>query len=190
MSVTRLSFPYGQAITWYSPEHLTQSPPLALKDWLLDTGSLTQKLKSHCDQFSVIVLGEAHLPPFVGEFTTQETVWVREVLLCLDGTPWVFARTLVPSEIIENQHQRFLELGTRPLGELLFSEGNFTPGEIEISQFYPDGALAELINAQDQDASQALWGRRRYFSHNSKQLSVSEIFLPASQRRITQEQLK
>ncbi|QYK01341.1 chorismate--pyruvate lyase family protein [Shewanella psychrotolerans] len=189
MSVTRLSFPYGESIQWYSPDQIPQLPTSPIKDWLLASGSLTQKLKSHCSQFEVKVLGEDILNPFDSELPNQSQVWIREVLLCLDGVPWVFARTIVPSTMLAIVESNFLALGTRPLGELLFTTGEFTPGKIEIGEFTPCTSLAALISSLNQPTEQALWGRRRYFSHQEQQLIVSEIFLPTAQQQIESKNL-
>ncbi len=182
--MTRISFPYGEPIPWFSPNNMPQQPTALLKEWLLDKGSLTQKLKSHCQQFEVIVLGEGKLIPFQDELPQKNSAWVREVLLCLDGIPWVFARTLIPLEMLNNQQFNFLTLGNRPLGELLYTEGDFIAGKIEVSHFTPCYGLSALLAQQGQSNQQPLWGRRRYFSHQNEQLTVSEIFLPAAQQQI------
>ncbi|GIU22369.1 chorismate--pyruvate lyase family protein [Shewanella colwelliana] len=184
MSVTSLSFPYGESIQWYSPEQIPQLPLQPLKNWLLACGSLTQKLKSHCNQFEVKVLGEDILPPLAGEFPQQQQAWVREVLLCLDGVPWIFARTLVPGTLLQKSTANFLALGSRPLGELLFTSDQFIPGRIEVSQFTPCANLASLIDSVGQSKQSSLWGRRRYFAHHDQALIVCEIFLPAAQAYI------
>ncbi|QYJ97589.1 chorismate lyase [Shewanella alkalitolerans] len=184
MSVTRLSFPYGESIQWHSPDQIPQLPPSPFREWLLASGSLTQKLKSHCNQFEVKVLGEAMLPPFPGELPHQGQAWIREVLLCLDGIPWVFARTLVPGAMMDSAQDNFLSLGTRPLGELLFTSGDFTPGKIEVGEFTACDSLAKLIDSLEQESHHPLWGRRRYFSHGDQQLIVSEIFLPKARQLI------
>ncbi|QLE83738.1 MULTISPECIES: chorismate--pyruvate lyase family protein [Shewanella] len=184
MSVTRLSFPYGEAVQWYTPEKIAPLPASAFREWLLSTGSLTKKLREQCLQFEVRVLGEGNLMPLVGELPQQQQTWVREVLLCLDGTPWVFARTLIPAELMSQSQSDFMGLGTRPLGELLFTSDQFTPGHIEACHFTPCNKLAALVEQLQQDAAQPLWGRRRYFEHHDSQLIVSEIFLPAAQAAI------
>ncbi|ACA89075.1 chorismate--pyruvate lyase family protein [Shewanella woodyi] len=184
MSVIRLSFPYGESIQWFSPEKIDQLPKSPLKDWLLSKGSLTQKLRSHCAEFEVKVLGEGTLTPFSGEFPSQSQAWVREVLLCLDGIPWVFARTLIPGSLLQQKESDFLTLGTRPLGELLFSSDEFSPGRIEVAHFTPCHKLANLMRSLKQDANHELWGRRRYFSYHEEELIVSETFLPAAQQLI------
>lgn len=184
MSVTRLSFPYGESIQWFSPEKITDLPKSPLTDWLLSPESLTQKLRSYCDEFEVKVLGEGTLVPFDNEFPNQNKVWVREVLLCLDGTPWVFARTLIPGSLLDKKKEELLNLGTRPLGELLYTNNEFTPGKIEVAHFTPCQKLAELTESLHQSLTQELWGRRRYFSYQGEQLIVGETFLPAARQAI------
>lgn len=114
-------------------------PASPLKEWLLAPGSLTQKLKTCCDKFEVKFLVKANVPSLEGEYPKQNTVWVREVLLCLDSVPWVFARTLIPQSLLSTRQADFLGLGTRrPLGRLLFSQDSFIPGRIEIARFDTD----------------------------------------------------
>ncbi|MCL1115014.1 MULTISPECIES: chorismate--pyruvate lyase family protein [Shewanella] len=181
MNVTSVSFPYGESIHWFSPEKIKSLPENQLKDWLLATGSLTQRLKTHCTHFEVKVLGEHLLTPLEDEFPSHnDPVWIREVLLCLDGTPWVFARTLIPQHILDASHNQFTHLGTRPLGELLFTSPAITPGNIEVAQFETCGRLAALATSLQQQVNTSLWGRRRYFNLHGSQLIVSEIFLPAA----------
>ncbi|MGL4835188.1 MAG: chorismate--pyruvate lyase family protein, partial [Shewanella sp.] len=68
MNVTSLSFPYGESIQWFCSQNTEKLPPVPLKNWLLATGSLTQRLKSCCTQFDVIVLGEGKQQPLAGEY--------------------------------------------------------------------------------------------------------------------------
>ncbi|WP_394132580.1 chorismate--pyruvate lyase family protein [Shewanella maritima] len=185
MNVTSVSFPYGESIQWYSPENRHDLPENALKDWLLATGSLTEKLKRECDEFTVTVLGEHVHTPLAGECPhAQQPMWIREVLLSLDGTPWVFARTLIPQQLLDNPIHAFTKLGNRPLGELLFTSESITPGNIEVAQFETCGSLARLATSLDQPVNDTLWGRRRYFNLGAEQLIVSEIFLPAAVKQI------
>lgn len=186
MNVTSLSFPYGESIQWFCADLADKLPHSQLKDWLLATGSLTQKLKSCCTQFEVKVLGEGQHTPLEGEYPQQASVWIREVLLCLDSVPWVFARTLIPDNLMSERQTDFLSLGNRPLGELLFNQDNFIPGRIEIARFETCSRLAQLAESLDQSVEHALWGRRRYFHHGEHEMIVSEIFLPAAEQAIRQ----
>ena len=182
--MTRLSFPYGESIEWFSPEHISNLPTPPLKEWLLSTCSLTQKLKKQCAHFEVKILGEDTLSPLPEDAFGSKNIWVREVLLILDGTPWIFARTLIPGRLLEKKQQAFLGLGVRPLGELLYSTDEFIPGRIEVAHFEACTKIAKLAKSLQQDVTQPLWGRRRYFQHDNEQLIVSEVFLPAAQQAI------
>ncbi|MDT3275014.1 chorismate lyase [Shewanella sp. SP2S2-4] len=184
MNVTSLSFPYGESIQWFCAESANKLPKSPLKEWLLATGSLTQKLKTCCTQFEVKVLGEGLHAPLDGEYPQQGSVWIREVLLCLDSIPWVFARTLIPEKLMAERQADFLGLGTRPLGELLFSQDHFVPGRIEVASFETCSRLAHLAESLDQSVEHELWGRRRYFHHGEHEMIVSEIFLPAAEQAI------
>jgi chorismate--pyruvate lyase len=187
MSVTSLSFPYGESIQWFSPEKAQSIPETLLKDWLLTTGSLTLRLKSVCKTFEVKVLGELITLPLSGESIANEAMWVREVLLCLDGEPWIFARTLIPQSLLDFQQQAFTHLGNKPLGELLFNHDEIQPGRIELAQFETCSKLAQLAKDLNQDVTESLWGRRRYFSLYNTDLIVSEIFLPAAVAKINSQ---
>ncbi|MGZ9896751.1 chorismate--pyruvate lyase family protein [Shewanella gaetbuli] len=185
MNVTRNSFPYGESIQWFSPEAAANLPITPLKNWLLAKGSLTEKLKKHCDSFKVTVLGEHLLSPLPHEVPQQtEPFWVREVLLSLDGTPWVFARTLIPQTLLNNHQYDFLHLGDKPLGELLFTSNDIVPGKIEVAAFDTCGQLAALATSLSQPVLDKLWGRRRYFHIGSQDIIVSEIFLPKAVENI------
>lgn len=184
MSVTSFSFPYGESIQWFCAQTSNNLPSSPLKDWLLAPGSLTQKLKACCNEFEVRVLGEGQLMPLAGEYPGHSSVWVREVLLCLDSTPWVFARTLIPQALLLERQADFVGLGSRPLGELLFSQDAFIPGKIEIAQFNRTSRLAQLAASLDQSVECPLWGRRRYFHLGQTDMFVSEMFLPAAVQAI------
>jgi chorismate lyase len=157
MKVTSLSFPYGESIQWFSPETADSIPNAQLKSWLLATGSLTLKLKNLCNHFEVKVLGEQLISPLATDAITEKTVWLREVLLCLDGTPWVFARTLVPQSLLDFKSQAFTQLGNKPLGELLYTSPEITPGKIELAKFDTCSRLAQLAASLKQETSEPLW---------------------------------
>ncbi|QYJ78964.1 chorismate--pyruvate lyase family protein [Shewanella acanthi] len=184
MKVTSLSFPYGESIQWIAAENANFLPSNPLREWLLAPGSLTQKLKNCCHDFEVRVLGEGLHFPLEGEYPQHQQVWVREVLLCLDGIPWVFARTLIPPALMSQRQADFLGLGTRPLGELLYSQDKFLPGRIEVAHFALSSRLAQLANSLDQPVNEDLWGRRRYFHYGHEEMFVSEMFLPAAVQAI------
>ena len=46
---------------------------------------------------------------------------IREVMLHSQGKPLLLARTVIPDETIKVAHRNLAHLGTRPLGEVIFS---------------------------------------------------------------------
>lgn len=198
MHTAKRNLPYAEEITCLSINHLQQQPCPSLHAWLIAKGSLTKKLKALCQAFEVKVLAEGKQTGGIGARIKQQAVWNREVLLCLDGRPWIFARTQIPESLMQLTTADFTDLGSRPLGELLFTQDEFIPGKIDIAQFSMSSELASLAtpllntplqNRLSQKSSPApLWGRHRYFHVGDEQLIVSEVFLPAASEWISQNE--
>ncbi|QDF65439.1 chorismate lyase [Shewanella sp. SNU WT4] len=174
MPMTDLCFPNGESIQWFSPDKPNKLPEGLMAQWLVDKGSLTARLKNCCQQFDVKLIAATQTP---------SSLWIREVLLCLDGIPWIFAHTEIPDALMHHPLSQLATLGNRPLGEQLFA-GNFTAGAIEIASFNGQKALARLPMAMVATGEEPLWGRRRYFHLGDQSLVVSEIFLPKARAAI------
>jgi chorismate--pyruvate lyase len=99
---------------------------------------------------------------------------VREVILWGDNQPWVFARSIIPQRLCESD---FVNLNTKPLGQLLFNDKRFKRLPFEVTNMCVSKAfLADLHISSEMD----LWGRRSAFSFEDIKLTVSEVFLPSS----------
>ncbi|WP_299085039.1 chorismate lyase, partial [uncultured Paraglaciecola sp.] len=92
------TFPVGIPSLWAKPDQL-MIPNLCLKKWLLDTGSLTEKLQSQSSSFHLTLIGQRQAPITLEEFQrvsaphqklNQHEWQVREVLFWGDKQPWVF----------------------------------------------------------------------------------------------------
>ncbi|WP_220719264.1 chorismate--pyruvate lyase family protein [Agarivorans litoreus] len=167
--------PCGADGKWLLPQQITIPAPL-LRDWLEYPGSLTARLRQHCQQFSIRVLFEDYAEIANHELATLACAgpyWVREVLLCCDGEPWVFARSVIPKSSLEGDAAEVSRLATKPLGELLFTDKGLRQ-TIELAKIAQDSAIY-----QHAAVSQPLWGRRSRFLLASAPLLVSEIFLPS-----------
>lgn len=173
----QFSFPIGTVADWHTPNPTQLAPNR--RDWLLDAGSLTAKLKAHHDSFSVTVIGqnEGYAEPceYAALGFTSERVTIREVLLSLDGKPWVFARSILP-HLRLRANPELTHLGDQPLGEHLFTRTDTTAGPIQIGEFSATSG-AGMLNSQLHHCSHSLWGRRRVFSVAGTQILVSEVFL-------------
>jgi len=157
--------------------------PPVLREWLLDTSSLTRRLQARCSgTFSVAVLEQAYRGPSAQErrvLGLRPGTWalVRQVHLTCGGTPWVFARTVVPIRSLKGRGRALARLGRRPLGEVLFSDPHLRRGEPEVAPLTPDNPLYALA-AGNSAADRSVWGRRSRFLIGRKPLLVSEFFLP------------
>lgn len=159
--------------------------PDALRDWLLDSGSLTDRLKCCCQgAFSVRVLDEAWRRPELDEarvlgMSVSALAWVRHVQLLCDGKPWVFARTVVPVTTLSGAQRRLVHLGSRPLGAYLFADPGMQRSPVQLARIARGSSLFENAVQGLARKPQVIWGRRSVFRVGGKPLLVSEIFLPA-----------
>src|SRR5690606_32043859 len=130
-----------------------------LHDWLfVDRGSLTRRLTSlAAGAFSVTPLREGCQDLRDDECAALDIArgsqgWVREVYLCGQQQPWVFARSVAARSALEASSLDLQHLGSRSLGELLFSDRAFTRGELEARR-YPAEWLPEAVRQP------GLWAR-------------------------------
>jgi len=140
---------------------------------------LTRKLIiASRNTFVVQVLRQGYSKPRPAErnalgLPLRRLALVREVVLCGGGTPWVYARSIIPLSTLTGRQRSLRKLDARPLGALLFSDRGMRRGPLEIARV--PGAL---IPDELAPASAQLWGRRSLFFLDGKPLLVSEIFLP------------
>lgn len=150
--------------------------PRLWRNWLLDSGSLTARLKtlSHGD-FRVEVVAQGWGFANLSEaralnIDPRLRVLVREVRLIGCGQAWVHARSLIPATTLTGRHRKLAHLGSRPLGEVLFKDRSMQRGAIETAQV-PMATTEEVAGART-------WARRSVFRLDQKPLLVSEVFLP------------
>lgn len=162
--------------------HTQPTSSIELNDWLFDQGSLTQRLTQLCRiEFRVEVLAEGWQTLTENEcqalkIATHSCGWVREVLLCDGERPWVFARSVAAQAELTASGFDISQLGTRSLGELLFSHQAFSRGPMYIAQI----ACPQLPEKVQQLTAEHtyLWARRSCFQKNSLGVLVAEVFLP------------
>lgn len=158
--------------------------PKHLQSWLLDPDSLTARLKTHCHQFRVELLGQkvedcqAH--EAVATIPVGEKVLVREVLLYCDDKPHVFARSLLPLSSLTGPEQALANLGTQSLGQVLFNNPSLERQVIEVATFDLTSSVGKLASDLQLNITHPLWGRRSIFVLENKPLMVAEVFLPGT----------
>ena len=157
----------------------------SLYGWLSDNGSLTQRLIEHCDgKFEVRLRAQRWKAPLLSEsrlldMKVGEYAMVREVELLCNGTPHVFARTLIPKSSLTGRASHLQGLGSKPLGALLFSDPTTRRSAIEYARLLASHRLYQWAMNSMREMESELWGRRTLFCYAGKPLLVNEIFLPA-----------
>lgn len=146
--------------------------------WVASTDSLTARLMAACGekQFRVRLLRQGIGRPGQDEARVlgigpKRFAWLREVALCVNETPWVVARSVVP--LTQLTGQRLERLGERSLGSWLFCQPDLIRGPLEVTTQPPWFASVGGIG----EAS--VWGRRSVFQHGGLTLLVQEYFLNA-----------
>lgn len=152
--------------------------------WLLDSGSLTQRLVSVCPgQFRVRVESQRRARPLREEaralgMRAGQLALVRQVVLSCDRQAWVCARTVIPASTLTGTERRLMRLGNRSLGAVLFADPTLERGATEVACLTPGRRLYDLLAAPRAMSATELWGRRSVFRLSGKPLLVSEFFLP------------
>lgn len=170
---------------WHTP-HLSAQLPLPWRDWLLDKGSLTQRLRDLSPEFSVRVLQQTWRAAFYDEqqflnFPAPPTR-IREVHLCCEQTPVVFARTVMPRRSLYGARGQALQhLGAQPLGEILFAQPRRPRAQLQVTALCAAHPLYRLASrhSNPENLPTQLWARRSLFHLAGEPLLVTEVFLPS-----------
>lgn len=148
-------------------DSLPQELNVAWLDWLLLEDSMTKRFEQYCNQVTVRIVREAFISqdeclPEASLLPPSEHYWLREIILCGDGEPWLLGRTVMPKSTLDGPELALQRLGSTPLGRYLFSSSSLTRDYIQIGR------------------SEALWGRRSRLRLSGKPLLLTELFLPNS----------
>jgi chorismate lyase len=175
---------YGLSLQqrWFQRRQLfSKHVPADIQAWLFDPSSLTARLKQKCKaDFHVEVLSQAMLKPRLDELKalgmeSGDYALVRQVRLCCGAACWVYARTVIPFSTLKGKQRIYANLGTRPLGAMLFADRTMQRDEVMVTSLSGSQLPSGLGLAQDD----IVWGRRSVFRVGAKPLLVSEYFLPA-----------
>ncbi len=156
--------------------------PDNIQSWTYESSSLTQRLRNYYGTgVAVKVLLQRWQTPFLSErrllkLPEHQYSLIREVLLHVNGKPLILARTIIPASTVKTAKSNLSKLGSRPLGEIIFSYPKLERIAMDITLINPaiwtQSALAEV------DIQQPIWGRRTVYAIAHQQMLVSEFFLP------------
>lgn len=166
---------------WQDYHHYTTAQlPHSIRQWILDSSSLTQRLiKASGGDLKVQVVSQQWQRPRQSErrllqMGDREQAIVREVILLCQGQPWVFARSVIPITSVCGHLRQLRKLKNSPLGSMLFSDPSMRRSPFQLATI--DGLSQQLPTALRQ--AESLWARRCRFELIGKPILVSEIFLP------------
>ncbi|MEI2414676.1 chorismate lyase [Orrella sp. JC864] len=175
------------------PGWLPSAPPslAALhRYWLFRPGALTAGLRA-LGRFELRVLRE-----YAGGAPADEAhgmglaagtpVWIREVVMAVNGADCVAARSLTPLAASHGVWQGMRRLRTRPLADMLYHDRSVQRSAFEVARLHARQALHKTVRglpcAGEPHVRRPL-ARRSVFRRLGQPLMVEECFLPAFWRQ-------
>ncbi|WP_342066600.1 chorismate--pyruvate lyase family protein [Achromobacter kerstersii] len=169
---------------------LAAAPPVlppALRHWLFRPGALTAGLRQ-VGQVRLRVLAEyADGAPrdeaLAMGIAPGSPVWIREVLMSVNGVDSVPARSLTPLRASHGAWQGMRRLLTRPLADMLYHDSTVIRSPFACRRlaspvpFYATARDVLPADRREQDAGR-VWARRSVFWRQGQPLLVAECFLP------------
>jgi chorismate--pyruvate lyase len=148
------------------------------KSWLLETQSLTAKFRQTCPHLQVEVLSEKWERPSTQEaialnLPLNEWAWVRCIVLKCDELPLLYARTIIPACLPKNPWFALKSLGSRPLGEVLFTLKNRQRSAFVLSRM----STSLPYFSPSKPPSDDYLARQSCFYQGSFPLLLTEVFL-------------
>lgn len=153
--------------SWVNLDHVAlHAVPQIWQDWLSDAGSLTQLIANKTQStVSVEVLNDHNQNLLKDEALLFDKPLnrcrIREVYLCVNDVPVVFARSILPTSSSTGINRDVLQLGSKPLGEVLFKKGK-----------------APILLRQITEVPGLGWGRRSLYQLRGHPILITEFFLP------------
>jgi len=181
--LTTKSFLFNREPVWHEHRRGSQHQlSEAVQSWAYESGSLTQRLREYYgNSIAVTLLFHQWRTPFLSERRLLQLPLyryglTREVMLHNNGKPLLLARTIIPEETIKVAHRNLSHLGTRPLGEVIFSYPDLERMSMDLA-LIPAGSWTPQT-LQKANINQSIWGRRTVYAIHKRPMLVSEFFLP------------
>jgi chorismate lyase len=155
----------------------------AYRNWLIDNGSLTARLKARYTDFVVRPVSLKNAKSFVDESTrlglkASQYTLIREVLLMGGNQPVVFAHSVLPRTSLRGAWNRLGRLGNKPLGAALFANPKVKRTPLEYKKLSACSPMFMRLSGHVLLKKQQLWMRRSVFSLGCAKIMVTEVFLP------------
>ena len=154
-----------------------------MQSWLIDSGSLTTRLKARYADFAVQSVLHENTKAFTDEsallgLKSNQHALIREVLLIGNNEPVVFAHSVLPHASLRGAWRGLGKLGNKPLGTALFANPKIKRTPLEYKKLSRNHALYQRATQHLATKPNSLWARRSVFSLNCATILVTEVFLP------------
>jgi chorismate--pyruvate lyase len=158
------------------------------KRWLTRRGALTQALRM-IGTLELRVLNEYPAGASQDEanclnIVARRPVWVREIVMSIDGMECVAARSVTLLSASHGVWQGMRMLRSRPLADILYDNVAIVRSNFEVARLNKQTALYRTVQALKNEAqpfdhpNSALLARRSVFWRQGTPLLVAECFLP------------
>lgn len=155
------------------------------KYWLFRPGALTAGLRE-IGQVQLQVVREQPEGLHPGEAwmlkgTPHSPIWLREIIMSIDGTKSVFARSFTPLNASHGLWQGMRRLRTRPLADMLYHDTQITRSRFFACRLRDQNPLyrsARRMLGNDCPPAHRMLARCSVFWRQQQPLLVAECFLP------------
>lgn len=157
------------------------------KQWLMRPGALTRALRE-LGVLELHVLAEYPEGASVNESQRLNVcpgtpVWVREIVMSLEGIQCVAARSLTTLRASHGTWQGIRRLRSRPLADILYNNVAITRSNFEVARIHRQSELYRTVLLASagltmHPATSNLLARRSVFWRQGSPLLVAECFLP------------
>jgi chorismate lyase len=176
---------FAEPLAWLpasAPAALPEDPDL--RGWLLDSGSLTSRLRTACGRgFRLELLGEAGepVPNDARGLLAGDEARARRVRMYCGNSLCVCATTLIPGATLAGDPW-LAALGDRPLGDALLERGGIQRSPFEFARANPAHPLFTPALDGTDIRPAWVWARRSRFHLAAGPLLIYEMFLPGLTR--------
>lgn len=153
------------------------------REWLLDPGSLTARIKAVCTNFRVRVVGQGRVAGGLDEaalFGVRQgrRLLGRDVILSGDDAPVVFAHSVLLADDLHGPWHAIGSMGSKPLGAALFADPRIERRPLHYRKLREGHPLYSAAQAALGMRLPPVWARRSLFCLRGAPLLVTEVFLP------------
>jgi len=168
---------------WLSHPSPSLSPQQ--KYWLTRGGALTAGLRRLGEvQLRVVretADGLSKAEAWMLQRSPSSPVWVREIVMAIDGTDSVFARSFTPLSASHGLWQGMRRLRTRPLADMLYHDSQITRSPFlacRLNAAHPMYRSAQHVLGERCPVARSMLARCSVFWRKGQPLLVAECFLP------------